>query len=231
MLQFIINISLGILIAGGFSISFAVIRKDSKYIGNRLFALCNACLGFYGICILTYQLLPLPEIINILERWGYILAIFCTFFLFLSMQVIAHSREWIKEKIHTVPFLIIIASYIVAVFTWPGIITIPGYNPVNTVLDPIFSLIIGVLIFYFMFSSVYVIYKYGLHNADPARRKRMLFAIGGLSIIVGAVVLNTISDLVGNLVIGSIFDAIYFLTLCIGTVFVGIGFIGRTKVN
>jgi hypothetical protein len=229
MLEIIIDISLCILIAAGFALSIGVIRKDSKYIGNRLFALSTASIGCYGIFILIYQLLPFDEVIINLERWAYIFALLCTFFLFLSMQVIAHSRDWLNNIVHTVPFVVIIALYIIALFSWPGIITIQSYVPVNTVLDTIFSIIIGVLIFYFLFSSVFAIYKYGLHNTDPGRRKRMLAAITGLSIIIVAVVLNTLSDLVGDVVLGSIFDAIYFLTLCTGVVFVAIGFIGRAK--
>lgn len=231
VLETISLLSICILIVGVFSLSIAVIRKDSRYIGNRLFALAMRCIGCYGICILIYQLFPSPLIIQIFERVAYVFAISGTFIIYLSMQVLAHSKDWLNHKSNVLPFIVIIAVFFVIFFLSPGIITIQSYAPVNTVLDTTFSVVIGILVMYFLLSSIYVIYKYGLRKADPERRKHMSFVIEGIAIIVGGLVLNIFSDLVGDVILGSTLDAIYFLVMCIGTIFVTIGLMKKTKEN
>ncbi len=50
-----------------------------------------------------------------------------------------------------------------------------------------------------------------------------------LSVLIAAVMLNTCSDLVGDVTVGSILNAIFFLTLCSETVLVALGIVGRPK--
>ncbi|OLS15914.1 MAG: hypothetical protein RBG13Loki_0454 [Promethearchaeota archaeon CR_4] len=58
---------------------------------------------------------------------------------------------------------------------------------------------------------------------------RSLFAIGGLAVVIAALVFNTTSDLVGDVTVRSIFEVIYFLTIYAGIVLIAIGFVGKVK--
>jgi hypothetical protein len=218
----------GIGLVAGITIAALVMKKDARYIGNRLMATTMILLGIYMGAILVYDIFyPIFKqdwIIQVFYRICLIALFLGTMFLFFTIRVMCHSSAWLTV-LHTVPYAIIITGYSIWIW-WIDFLEIISGDQVNTQtadLTPLLILIIGVT--YFIVYSIYGIFTYGMKRAEGARKKKMTTFFIGLVISLLAVVINVLSNVLDDSL--GIFDVIFFGTLAIAMIVMMIGFVGR----
>ena len=98
-----------------FYVVIVIIRKDIKYIGNKLFVISFLLFGLYALVLFLYEF-PISIIVNeVLIGSSLIIIVIGILFFVLSMQVFAQSSIFLKKPITK---LIIIISLVVCVLTF-----------------------------------------------------------------------------------------------------------------
>jgi hypothetical protein len=218
----------GIGLASGIIIASIVMKKDSKYIGNRLMAAAMILIGVYMGAILIYDILypifKIDLIIQIFYRICVIAMFYGTMFLFFSVNVMSRSSSWYSKK-NTIPYVVLIFIYAVSICFIHFLEILPG-DQVNTrtsPMYPLYILIVGVM--YFIIFSMVNLYRFGIRKSEGVRKKKMVTFFSGLSISLLAVLINVLSNVLSDPL--GILDVLFFGVLAAAMVVMTFGFVGK----
>lgn len=224
MLEWLEYIFEGIAALASFLSAIVVLRKNSKYIGNRLMFATFFLFGTYISSLLTYGIIKTELIIHILFRVGINCLLYGMLFLFFTMQVMVHSSAWITNKNHVFPF--IIPAGVWSIWTIFAHLDILSTDPVNTsmALAPLIFLILSS--FGLLISSLISLYKHGIKETKGEDRKKMQIFMVGLGINLVALLISLAAQLESE---GILMDIIFFVVLAAGQVIIAYGFTRNTK--
>ncbi|MHA1672488.1 MAG: hypothetical protein ACTSYI_02575 [Promethearchaeota archaeon] len=202
--------------------ALAILKKDSQRLANRFLATGVFLIGFYTLCIFIYDIIGTLLAINVFLRIGMISLLFGDLFLFYTMLIMMKSTETFKRMI--IPYLnlaIVVGISIFFIVTDFVHQTESTIGNVNIQIDMIPLALIILILFYLTISCVIITFRFGLNKMDKNSHgysKLVSFAVG-LFVFLLALVINIVSQITSNDVIGAIFDALTFATLLIGLVF------------
>ncbi|TFG20990.1 MAG: hypothetical protein EU530_01485 [Promethearchaeota archaeon] len=219
----------GIGLISGIIIATVVLKKDSKYVGNRLMAAAMILLGVYMGSILSYDILypifPTQDwIVQGLYRICVIALFFGTMFLFFTIRVMCLSSAWLTKR-NTIPYAIIILVYSITIWFIDFLEILPG-DQVNTqtkIMIPLYILIAGVA--YFIIFSMIGLYRFGIRKSEGLKRMKMVIFFSGLAVSMLAIVINVLSNILADPL--GVLDVLFFGTLAIAMVVMTFGFVGR----
>ena len=214
----------GIGLIAGLTIAVLVLRKDSKYMGNRLMAISMILFGFYMGFILTYDIFyPIFQqdwLIEVFFRLCLISIIFGSVFLFFTIEVMCKSSVWLTFK-RVIPYVLVLTAYSIWIWFYDFITIISG-DQVNTqaeMIPTLLLLILGVL--YFIIQSIVGIYRFGIRKTEGDRKKKMMTFFMGLIISLAAIIINVLSNILDDPI--GVLDVIFFGTLALAMVIMALG--------
>lgn len=223
---------LGMIAEGGTTIIalimvFFILKKNAKYLGNRLMAIAAGLIGAYTFFILLYDLIQKNWAIQIFLRLAIISILNATLFIFFAMQVMVNSSHWFEVKSRWIPFILVIVGYSLFLIIDQTWITVVSETPVNTQISLIQLGIAVVIILTFLIMSLILLYIFGLKKVDRTHRIRMqLFAVGILVSII-AIGTNIASQVVTNELVARILDVTFFSILAIAIFVQSLAFIRK----
>ncbi|MHA1520608.1 MAG: hypothetical protein ACTSRK_10545 [Promethearchaeota archaeon] len=202
--------------------ALAILKKDPQRLANRFLATGVFLIGFYTLCIFIYDIIGTLLAIDVFLRMGMISLLFGDLFLFYTMLIMMKSTETFKRmKIPYINLAICVGTSIYFIVTDFVHQTESTIGNVNIQIDMIPLSLIILILFYLTISCVIITFRFGLNKMDkstPGYSKLVSFAVG-LFVFLLALIINIVSQITSNDVIGAIFDALTFATLLIGLVF------------
>jgi len=222
-----------VIAAAGILTAFFTLRKNSKYIGSRMLALGTTLIGFYGLCVFTYDISaafvdPTIELalIYVFLRLSMLCILFGTMSLYFAFQIVVQTEDWLKEKKHTWPYILGICIYGVIFYTWTDAIQNVTLTPVvNNHINLIMVAILGVSVVLLMVAIIRNLVKFGIKHAEGEKKIKMTYAVLGFTIALASVFINIASVIVSDLVTYQILVLSFFLVLAAGISIVAYGFI------
>ncbi len=211
----------------GFAITYFTLRKDSKSIPHRLLALSTLLIGVYGVSIFIYDVTGIEILVLILLRLGTIALFFGVVCLYLTFQVIVHTREWLDRRLNTWPLIIGVSIYTIVFYVWDGAVTIINPTPpVDSKIDLTMTIILGISILLLLLVTMFNLYRFGIKPSEGDKRRKMAIALVGFLLCLAALFVNIASTLAAE---GALFDIAFFLILAGGMAVIAYGFIGPTR--
>lgn len=210
------------ILAGALS-TFTVLKKNNKYLVNQLMASSTGCITLYILFITVYDIL-LPITRNPLYVYIFLpLAITAItvggLLMFYTMMTITKGSKWMRESKIYLVFLIPVVIF--AIFTLSfgsNLITVNNMVEVETSTSKFIMIPMGVLLGFFITSSLILNYRSGIKiTTGKVRTKLVRFEIG-LAVMLSALLFNLGKMFVNNLTIAPILDMVYFGILALGTV-------------
>ncbi len=200
-----------------FYVVIVIIRKDIKYIGNKLFVISFLLFGLYALVLFLYEF-PISIIINeILLRGSLLIVVMGILFFVLSMQVFAQSSIYL-EKIMSK--LIITVSIAVCIITFIFPYKVLQIQPEIEADKNIISLLAtGIFSFTLMIYNSIQLYNVlnDIENAKVQIRKKIKILI--VAQLIG--ILSPTMSVIGNITKNSFIHALMFVFLAIPIVIVG----------
>ncbi len=217
-----------LIIAGaGFAITIFTLQKDPKSTPHRLLAFSTALIGFYGASIFIYDVTGIAELVKFFLRLGIFTLFLGVIFLFFTFQVIVHTKEWLKPKRNTWPFIIGVVIYAIVFYAWDGAVVILRTTPVvDTQVAISMIAILGISLLLLLLVTMNNLYRFGIKPSEGIKRRKMEIAFIGFSICLVALFVNVASNLVD---VGGLLDIAFFLILACGMTVIAYGFIGPTR--
>jgi hypothetical protein len=208
----------------GFVSTYLILKRNPKYIGNRMMATSTTFIGLYTLFILFYDLVAEVWAVQVFLRAAMISILFVGVFIFYTIQILVFSSKNLMKKKNWVPFLVASLVYSVYLILEQNFITILSIDPVNVSINMLPLLIlIAQLLFYVLF-SIFFLVKNGIMQTTGQTKKKITIYTIGLSLTLIAIVLNIISQLVAADV-GEILDVVYFAIICLSVSVMSIGFL------
>ncbi|MFX1366171.1 MAG: hypothetical protein ACFFCE_05110 [Promethearchaeota archaeon] len=200
-----------------FYIVFVIIRKNVKYLGNKLFVISFVLFGFYALVLFLYEF-PISIIFNeILIGSSLIIIVMGILFFVLSMQVFVQSSIFLKKPITKV---IIIISVVVCVLTFFFPYKVLQIQPEIEADKNIISLLTtGIWVFILMIYNSIQLYKTLQNIEDPD--KTLKNKINLLLIAQLLAILSPTMSIIGNITKNSLLHSTMFIFLAIPMVIVG----------
>ena len=208
----------------GFVSTYLILKRNPKYIGNRMMAASTTLMGLYTLFILFYDLVAEVWAVQVFLRAAMISILFAGVFIFYTIQILIFSSKNLMKKRNWVPFLLASLGYSVYLIFEQNFITILSIDPVNVSIYMLPLLIlIAQLLFYVLFSLFFLV-KNGIMQSTGQTKKKISIYTLGLSFTLVAIVLNIISQLVAA-DLGEILDVVYFAIICLSVSVMSIGFL------
>ncbi len=203
--------------------AIAILRKDSKYLANIYLALANILIGIYLICIFTYDIINELWAINVFLRIGMISLLFATLFIYYAMIIIMKSSQVFKEtKLVYVNLVVGIAIAIYFIITDFIHLKEASVGNVNVQIDLLPLAMILVYLFYLTTVSIVITFKFGINRISKGEKgysKIRSFGVGLILFII-ALLVNVVSQITTNDLLGVIFDVLTFIILVLGMLFI-----------
>ncbi|GAB4312247.1 MAG: hypothetical protein Kow0069_12940 [Promethearchaeota archaeon] len=213
----------------GFTCTTLILRRDSKYVGNRLMAIATTCVGLYTLAIMGYDVIRTEAAVFTLLPLAFALIFSTPMFIFLAMQVMVHSSQWFDEKKNWVPWLVFLAAFVTFLYT-SDVATIVSLDPVvNVQVDLLALLIVVVFVLFFLVHSLVDLYVQGIKQAEGVHRRKMVAFEVGILVEIGSVVVNIASQLVEDANVGGVLDLAFFALLAAGMSIIAAGFLIRVN--
>lgn len=214
----------GIGLIAGLTIAFLVLRKDSKYIGNRLMAISMVFFGLYMGSILLYDIFyPIFQqdwLIEVFFRICLIAILFGSMFLFFTIQVSVKASIWFTFK-RVAPYVLVLTAYSIWIWFYDFITIISG-DQVNTQAEMIPTLLLLILsVLYFIIRSIVGIYRFGIRKTEGERKKKMITFFMGLIISLAAIIINVLSNILDDPI--GVLDVFFFGILALAMVIMALG--------
>ncbi|MFX1502437.1 MAG: hypothetical protein ACFFDH_15860 [Promethearchaeota archaeon] len=200
-----------------FYVAFIIIRKDIKYIGNKLFVISFILFGFYALVLFLYEF-PISIIFNeILIGSSLIIIVIGILFFVLSMQVFAQSSIFLKK---TITKVIIIISIVVCILTFFFPYKVLQIQPEIEADKNLVSLLTtGIWVFILMIYNSIQLYKTLQYIEDPDKTLKNKITLLLIAQIIG--VLSPTMSVIGNITKNSLIHSTMFIFLAIPIVIVG----------
>ena len=195
-----------------------IIRKDLKYIGNKLFLVSFALFGLYALFLLLYEF-PISILANeFLLRSSLLIIVFGILFFVLSMQVFAQSSIYLENLI--AKFLIII-SVIVCIITFVFPYKVLQIQPEIEADKNLISLLTtGIWVFILMIYNSILLFKTLKRIKDTEEQIKNKIRILVIAQIFG--LLSPTMSVIGNITNNSFIHSLMFIFLAIPIIIVGL---------
>lgn len=225
MLEIIVYICQLILTFISFLIAGMLLKKNKKYIANRLMAGTFISLGLYAFLIFLYKVLNSPILLQINIRISFIALVFSVIFLFATIQILVYSSKILRKSNISLIFLIIAGIGLIVCMIGFDWLQIEG-NDIMTLdyTDWLFYYFAG-YIGLTLISSKILLYKQGIRKTSGEIRKHLVYFLIGLIFML----IGLITEGLGGVFSGhaELFDILLFLSLLIGVIFMAHAFIHR----
>jgi len=203
--------------------AISILRKDSKYLANIYLALSNILISLYLICIFTYDIIEDLWAVNVFLRIGMISLLFATLFIYYAMIIIMKSVQVFKET-KMIYVNLVIGIAIAFYFIIEDFIHLEEAHVgnVNIQIDLLPLAMILVYLFYLTTISIIITFKFGISKISKGEKgyaKIRSFAIGLILFII-ALLVNVVSQVTSNDLLGVIFDVLTFIILVLGMLFI-----------
>ncbi|MHA1611472.1 MAG: hypothetical protein ACTSVZ_11180 [Promethearchaeota archaeon] len=202
--------------------ALAILKKDRSRLANRFLATGVFLIGFYTLCIFIYDMIGTLVAITVFLKLGMISLLIGDLFIYYTMLIMMRSTMTFKKmKISYINLAICVGTSIYFIFTNFITETDSSIGNVNIQIDPFPLALIILIFFYLKISCVIITFRFGLNKMEkssPGYSKLVSFVIG-LFLFMITLVINIVSQITSNNVIGAIFDALTFGVLLIGSLF------------
>ncbi|MFW9989775.1 MAG: hypothetical protein ACFFC3_14070, partial [Candidatus Odinarchaeota archaeon] len=194
-----------------FYVAIVIIRKDIKYIGNKLFVISFVLFGLYALVLFLYEF-PISIIVNaILIGASLIIIVIGILFFVLSMQVFAQSSIFLKKPITKV---IIIISVFVCILTFFFPYKVLQIQPeIEADKDLVSLLTTGIWVFILMIYNSIQLYKTLQHIEDPDKTLKNKITLLLIAQLIG--ILSPTMSVIGNITKNSLLHSTMFMFLAI----------------
>ncbi len=225
MIEYIVFILQIVLFSGAFLISYALLKKNREYLGNKTLASTLALVGIYAFFTFIYKALNDAELLQYAIRIALISLTFALFLLFLTIQIIVHSTRVIKIHWLKMVVLFIIGLCIAVAMIISEWISVVGDN-IDTMeyvgnIFIIFAIYIGTILIY----SMYILYFEGIKKNEGETKTHMISFFLGLGwMLLGLIIEGIGANIEGNC---DLFDLLLFLFLSIGVIFMSRAFFNK----
>lgn len=201
-----------------FYVVVVIIRKDIKYIGNKLFVISFVLFGLYALVLFLYEF-PISIIINeILIGSSLIIIVIGILFFVLSMQVFAQSSIFLKKPITK---LIIIISVVVCVLTFFFPYKVLQIQPEIEADKNLVSLLVtGIWVFILMIYNSIQLYKILKDIEEPDKGIKNKIKLLITAQLIG--ILSPTMSVIGNISKNSLLHSMMFVFLAIPMVIVSL---------
>ena len=112
-----------------------LLKKNSKYLANRLMAIGTFFIGCYSFFIFLYDLLEMEWAILLFLPIAMSFILLGTMSIYFAILVISRTSSIFKNKWRWVPFLVVSILYSIYFNVNPSIITIKSMDPVDSSVD------------------------------------------------------------------------------------------------
>ncbi len=202
--------------------ALAILKKDNTRMANRFLATGVFLIGLYTLCIFIYDIIGTVLAINVFLRIGMISLLFGDLFIYYTMLIMMRSTMTFKKmKITYINLAICVGTSIYFIIDDFITQTESTIGNVNIQIDMIPLALIILILFYLTISCVIITFRFGLNKMDktsPGYPKLVSFVVG-LFLFMITLVINIVSQITSNDVVGAIFDALTFAVLLIGSLF------------
>ena len=223
MLEIINYILQTFMSIGAFYVSYLIFNRDKKYIGNKLLSSALGLLGGYSLFLLIYKLINQEWALQIFLRISFVSVTFSVFFLYLTIQVLTHSQQWLfTYKLRwAIPIILAAAISILLISTdW---IHVENNDLVNMDYSDlqfiIFALYIAIMLVY----SIMRLYTGGVKKTEGNSKKRMQIFLTGLIFALLGLVMEALNSLFKGY--GELFDLLLFSCLTTANAFMSLTFL------
>ena len=202
--------------------AIAILKKNSRYLANKTLALGIFLIGVYQICLFIYDVINEYWAINLFLRIGMISLLISSLLQYYTMIIIMKSAKGLKKHVpsYVYFFVCLIASvyFASADFITQHTSHIGNVN-ISIGLIPL-AMIIGILL-YLTVNTIIITYQYGIKTppSDKVARRKIRSFFGGLLLLIPTILINIVSQITSNDVLGAIFDALTFFILLIALLF------------
>lgn len=225
MIEYFVYFFQLLLAGGGFFISYTLLKKNRKYLGNQLLSVSLGLVGIYALLLFLYKALNSAVLLYYSIRIGFSALIFAVFLLFCTIQVLIYSSAIFKKKYIQILVLFVIAlaiSILLFVSDWiivegDDITTLEYYMPVFLA----FAGYVAIMLLYSMIS----LYTFGIRKTTGNSKKHMWLFFNGLVFMV----LGLVTEGLGSAIEGfpGLFDMLLFICLAIGVIFMALSLLRK----
>jgi hypothetical protein len=195
-----------------FIIAGIVLFRDRTYKANQFFALAFFFYGWFMFAPFLYDLFATELMIQIFFRVSLISGLMGSCWLYLSMKILTESELGISNRFIW-SFFGFSAIFGIIIISIPGVVTIIGYNPVNTItyFPALVVLALYVIIVYMITIRQIIVVRKHISKDNPMN-KRLTYAIIGMIVIISSIIFQGI----GSITELMIFDILFYAVLNIG---------------
>ena len=213
-----------------FTAAYLVFKKDPSYIGNRLMASANTSIGIYFLSIFIYKMIQEIEVVLVLFPLAMVCTLVSTLLLYLTMQIMVKSSQWLQTTKKWMLIVGVIAFYCLYLI-FGNVMTVVNVSTGNVQMNllPLIGLL-GLVVF-FLVSSIRSISKFGIKKSEGLNQQKMIRFRLGLIIVLVAVGVNVPANLVANETLGKILDIIYFAIMASANVVVPSSYLMKNDEN
>ncbi len=211
------------IIAGSLSTYF-VLRKNKKYYGNLMMASSIGCITLYIFCITIYDIfLPLTgsEIwVDIFLPLAMFAIVAAGMFMFFTMMTMTKGEWWVKDLKKSGIYILIVLLWGIFIlgFGWK-FIWVDDPDIVDTGQELFLKVILGVMLLFFILSSIILTYKSGIKKTQGSMKKKLIRFEIGLIVMILALIFNIVKGFIkGSENVSGILDMTYFGILALGTI-------------
>ena len=229
MIEYFVYFFQLLLSGGAFFVSITLLRKNRRYLGNKLLAISLSLVGVYALLLFLYKVLDSAVLLQYSIRIGFSALLFAVYLLFCTLQVLLYSSHTIRT--HKIKFLIwfLIAAIIVGLMTvtdWisveNGDITTMDYN--FAVFLP-FAAYVAVMLVY----SMLVLYRFAIKTASETSKPYLwLFFFGLLSMFCGLLTEGLSAAFEG---LAGLFDILLFVFLAVGVLLMALSLLRKDSTS
>ena len=225
MIEYFVYFFQLLLSCGAFFISFTLLKKNRKYLGNQLLSASLGLVGIYALLLFIYKVLNSAVLMQICIRIGFSALLFAVFLLFCTIQVLMYSSVIFKtKKIKIIIFFLLALTISILLFVSDWILV---QNDDITTMEykmPVFIAFAGYVAFMLIFSLV-TLYIFGIRkNTGKSKQYMWSFFLGLVFMILGLVTEGLGSAIEG---LAGLFDMLLFICLSIGVIFMALSLLRK----
>ena len=217
-----------VAIIAGVIAGYSALKKDPKYKVNQLMAAAMFSLALYVTFIMLYDIVFYitgnPSIVYISYPQALVFIIAGAMFLYLSMEAILKSTEWLKIWWHWGIHLVLLIGFAI-VINIVDFIDILESESVDTQINIYILGVVILIVLYYLITSFYITYFHGIRKTTNTTQKKLKIFEIGLLIDILAVFVNIYSQITTNETMSPILDMIFFAMIAIGNIIYSIGFL------
>ena len=202
--------------------AIAILIKDRKYLANKTLAIGLFLLGVYPMCIFIYDIINQYWAINLFLRIGMVSILFSSLLIYFTMQIIMKSAKSFRKNKSAIIYTLICIGISIYVSVADFIILQESHiGNVNISIGILPLTIMIVFLTYLTIINIIITWKYGIKNppSNKKSQRKIKMFFYGLILMIPSLFINTLSHIVSDDLLGTIFDALTYLFISISLLF------------